>query len=98
MYLAEGLPELVEAVTGIKYSIEDLFAVGARANWMRKMMNMRRELSRKDDSLPPRILVDPNPMDSRKEPEWARRISRSCWMTITGQEAGTGMAVHQMNK
>jgi len=61
VYLAEGLPELVEAVTGIKYGVDDLFAIGARANWMKKMINIRQGLSRKDDSLPPRILTDPIP-------------------------------------
>lgn len=59
VYLAEGLPELVEAVTGIKYGVEELFAIGAKANWMKKLINMRQGISK--DSLPPRMFLDPIP-------------------------------------
>jgi len=61
VYLLEGLPEFVETVTGLKYSAEELLAIGTKANWMKKLINMRHGLSRKDDSLPPRMLMDPIP-------------------------------------
>jgi aldehyde:ferredoxin oxidoreductase len=61
VYLVDSLPDLVECVTGIRYSTEELFRIGAMANRMKKIINIRAGFSRKDDSLPPRILLDPIP-------------------------------------
>jgi len=61
VYLVDSLPDLVECVTGIGHSTEELFKIGAMANRMKKIINIRAGFSRKDDSLPPRILLDPIP-------------------------------------
>ena len=61
VYLAEGLPELVEVVTGLKFSVDELIHVGERTNWIKKLINLREGLTRKDDTLPPRITEDEIP-------------------------------------
>ncbi len=58
VYLVEGLPELVKAVTGLKFSVEELLHIGERTNWIKKLINLKEGLTRKDDSLPPRMTED----------------------------------------
>ena len=61
VYLAEGLPEVVEAVTGLKFSVDELIHISERTNWIKKLINLREGLTRKDDSLPPRMTEDEIP-------------------------------------
>jgi aldehyde:ferredoxin oxidoreductase len=58
VYLVEALPELVEAVTGLKLSVEELLHIGERTNWIKKLINLREGLTRKEDTLPPRVMED----------------------------------------
>ncbi|NPA75218.1 MAG: aldehyde ferredoxin oxidoreductase family protein, partial [Euryarchaeota archaeon] len=61
MYLLEGIPELLKAVTGIDYSYSDIMTVGERIYNVARAFNVREGLSRKDDKLPWRITHDPIP-------------------------------------
>ncbi len=61
MYLLEGIPELVEAVTGFKMSNAELLTIGERIYNVARAFNVREGFSRKDDTLPWRILHEPIP-------------------------------------
>jgi len=50
---------LMEAVTGIEFSPEEVERVGERMNNMARLFNAREGMSREDDNLPERILTEP---------------------------------------
>ena len=53
--------EYLTAVTGHAFTEDDLWAVAARAETLARMINCREGFSRKDDTLPDRILNEPTP-------------------------------------
>ena len=53
---ASSLPDAVNAVTGMGYSLEDLMTAGRRILALKRMINRRRGLSRADDRLPDALL------------------------------------------
>ncbi len=61
MYFLEGFPELLKAVTGISFSNSELMTIGERIYNVARAFNTREGLSRKDDTLPYRVLHDPIP-------------------------------------
>ncbi len=61
MYFLEGIPELVEAVTGMKLSNAELITIGERIYNVARAFNVREGFSRKDDTLPWRIMHEPIP-------------------------------------
>ncbi|MBI4832340.1 MAG: aldehyde ferredoxin oxidoreductase family protein, partial [Candidatus Lindowbacteria bacterium] len=50
---------LLEAVTGIAYSEDEILKVGERINNLARAFNVREGFSRKDDSLPERLMKEP---------------------------------------
>ena len=58
--------ELIQAVTGIEINGAQLLTVGERIWNIEKMFNIREGLSRKDDTLPARLLNDPLPAGHSK--------------------------------
>jgi len=59
-----GLPVVAEALTslfGEPWSVNDLKEVGARVMCQERLFNMREGFTRKDDSLPARLLNEPKP-------------------------------------
>ena len=61
MYTLEGIPELVEAVAGFQISNAELLAIGERIYNVARAFNVREGFSRKDDTLPWRLLHEPIP-------------------------------------
>lgn len=57
---------LLTAVTGIQYEPEDVMECGDRVFNIERMFNVREGFSRKDDTLPPRLLKEPAPMGPAK--------------------------------
>ena len=60
-FLIAKLPEVIEAITGLKFTEEDLLKIGERIHNMKGNFNAREGVTRKDWLLPPRILEDPIP-------------------------------------
>ncbi len=60
-YLIAKLPEVIEAITGLKFTEEELLKIGERIHNMKGAFNYREGITRKDWLLPPRILEDPIP-------------------------------------
>ncbi len=60
-YLIAKLPEVIEAITGLKFTEEELLKIGERIHNMKGAFNYREGVTRKDWLLPPRILEDPIP-------------------------------------
>jgi aldehyde:ferredoxin oxidoreductase len=62
-----GTPEMsdytpiLKGITGIPYSDEELFKAGERIFNLERMWNLKAGLSKKDDTLPPRLLKEPIP-------------------------------------
>ncbi len=61
MYLLEGIPELIKAVTGVEFSNSSLIDAGERIYNIARAFNVREGLGRKDDTLPYRVMHDPIP-------------------------------------
>lgn len=61
LFFLEGFPPIMEAVTGKKYTEDELLKVGERVNNLKKLINLREGFTRKDDSLPKRIMSEPIP-------------------------------------
>jgi aldehyde:ferredoxin oxidoreductase len=60
-YLIAKLPEVIEAITGLKFTEDELLKIGERIHNMKGNFNAREGVTRKDWLLPPRILEDPIP-------------------------------------
>jgi aldehyde:ferredoxin oxidoreductase len=61
VYMVETFPEIIEAVTGLKFTEEELMKVGERLTNLKRLFNLREGFTRKDDTLPKRILSNPIP-------------------------------------
>jgi aldehyde:ferredoxin oxidoreductase len=59
--LPEGIMELLNTATGANYTIEELVKVGERIFNAERLFLVKAGFSRKDDSLPIRILKEPLP-------------------------------------
>jgi len=55
-FLAEGFVDILESITGLKYSDSDILRMGERVNNLKHMFNLREGIARKDFRLPKRIL------------------------------------------
>jgi aldehyde:ferredoxin oxidoreductase len=60
-FLIAKLPEVIEAIVGMKFTEEELLKIGERIHNMKGDFNAREGITRKDWLLPPRILEDPIP-------------------------------------
>jgi aldehyde:ferredoxin oxidoreductase len=60
-YLIAKLPEVIEAITGLKFTEDELLKIGERIHNIKGAFNYREGITRKDWLLPPRILEDPIP-------------------------------------
>jgi len=60
-YLIAKLPEVLEAISGLKFTEDELLKIGERIHNMKGNFNAREGVTRKDWLLPPRILQDPIP-------------------------------------
>ena len=55
-YEYHHLAEALSGVTGVEYSIHDVLAVGARAQTLARLFNLREGLTADDDKLPKRVM------------------------------------------
>jgi aldehyde:ferredoxin oxidoreductase len=60
-FYVEELPPVIEAATGLKLKVSELFTVGERIYNLERAYNAREGFSRKDDRLPHRVLWEPIP-------------------------------------
>jgi aldehyde:ferredoxin oxidoreductase len=60
------IAELLSSATGQKYTDEDVRKIGRRIWTLTRLFNTREGFSRKDDSVPPRVLLDPLPEGNPK--------------------------------
>ncbi|MBS7645424.1 MAG: aldehyde ferredoxin oxidoreductase family protein [Candidatus Bathyarchaeia archaeon] len=60
-FYVEELPPVIEAVTGARLEVSELFTIGERIYNLERAYNAREGLSRMDDRLPHRILWEPIP-------------------------------------
>ncbi len=58
-FLIAKLPEVIEAITGMKYTEDELLKIGERIHNMKGAFNAREGITRKDWLLPSRILEEP---------------------------------------
>jgi aldehyde:ferredoxin oxidoreductase len=56
---AQNTASLMEAVTGLTYTPDDILQVGERINNLARAFNTREGFSRADDTLPERLLTEP---------------------------------------
>jgi aldehyde:ferredoxin oxidoreductase len=56
---AQNTASLMEAVTGLSYTPDDILHVGERINNLARAFNTREGLTRADDTLPERLLTEP---------------------------------------
>jgi aldehyde:ferredoxin oxidoreductase len=56
---AQNTASLMEAVTGLTYTPDDILQVGERINNLARAFNTREGLTRADDTLPERLLTEP---------------------------------------
>ncbi len=57
----EGICDLLNAATGLDYSVDELCTAGERIFNAERLFLVRAGFSRRDDSLPPRIVAEPLP-------------------------------------
>ncbi|MDI6708559.1 MAG: aldehyde ferredoxin oxidoreductase family protein [Candidatus Thermoplasmatota archaeon] len=57
IFFLEEIPQFIEAVTGLKFSNDELLKVGERINNIKRLFNLREGLTRKDDTLPKRVFT-----------------------------------------
>jgi aldehyde:ferredoxin oxidoreductase len=55
----QNTANLMEAVTGLEYSAEEVEAVGERINNLARAFNVREGFTRDDDTLPERLMTEP---------------------------------------
>ncbi len=60
-FLIQEFPEILETMTGVKFTEGELLEIGERANNIKRLFNAREGITRKDCLLPPRITEDPIP-------------------------------------
>jgi aldehyde:ferredoxin oxidoreductase len=56
---AQNTADLMEAVTGLKYTLEEVQKVGERINNLARSFNVREGFTRNDDTLPERLMTEP---------------------------------------
>ena len=61
MFFLEGIPELIEAVYGRRPTHAELLAIGERIVNVARLFNVRAGFTRKDDTLPRRVMHEPIP-------------------------------------
>ena len=55
----ENIASLLEAVTGVPYTVEDLLLIGERIWNLERIFNLKAGITTNDDTLPKRMLEEP---------------------------------------
>jgi aldehyde:ferredoxin oxidoreductase len=78
-YDYQQLADVLSAVTGLEYGIHDMLSVGARAQVLARLLNLREGLTAADDRLPKRVMTafESGPLEgieiTQEAFEWAKR-------------------------
>lgn len=95
---AENTANLMEAVTGIPYTVNDIIRVGERVNNMARAFNALAGLTVADDYLPERLMTEPirdgsskGHLVSREEMDYMLRE----YFTERGWDTGTGIPTRE---
>ncbi len=91
-YDYDHLAEALSGVSGIEYSIHDILAVGARAQTLSRLFNLRQAFTAADDRLPRRVMqaFDSGPIEGSgiadEDLDWFKRrfYERMGWDPETG--------------
>jgi len=84
-WLEEDVVDAIEAVTGIRFTIEQLMAIGERIYNLQRLFNIREGFTRKDDYLPYRVTHEPISNGVTKGVTFLKKNFRTCWISITWQ-------------
>jgi aldehyde:ferredoxin oxidoreductase len=92
-YRYEHMAEALSGATGVEYDIQDILAVGERAQTLSRLFNYREGFSKEDDRLPRRVMkaFDSGPLEgieiTPEAFEWALRryYELMGWDTETGE-------------
>ncbi len=95
-YDYEQMAEVISGVTGEEYGIPEVLAVGARAQTLARMFNLREGLTAADDRLPKRVMTafESGPLEGIEITDedfvWARRrfYELMGWDAETGEPTG----------
>jgi aldehyde:ferredoxin oxidoreductase len=90
------LAEALSGVTGLEYGIQDILTVGARAQTLARLLNLREGLTAADDRLPGRVMqaFHEGPIEGSgigdEDFDWFKRrfYERMGWDPDTGQPTG----------
>lgn len=83
----ESLAEAFNLVTGWDFSMEDLSKAGARIYTLERLINCARSITRKDDTLPARVMNEPipeGPAKGRFVPKDALNAQLDCYYKLRG--------------
>ena len=77
LFITKGLPwdmypDVIDAVTGMKFTPDELLRVGARIYTLERVITTRQGVNRKDDTLPSRITDEPIP----EGPSGGKKLAR----------------------
>jgi aldehyde:ferredoxin oxidoreductase len=101
-YDYEHVAEALSGVTGVEYGIHDVLAIGARAQTLSRLFNLREGFTEADDKLPRRVMeaFDEGPLAgveiTEEDFDWARRryFELMTWDPETG--APTEECLHKL--
>ena len=92
IFFAEKLPEIVNAITGFNVDTAYLMTVGERIYNIQRAFNIKQGFTRKDDTLPYRIMHDPIPEGPSKgsyvKPSELRKMLDEYYMARGWSEEG----------
>jgi aldehyde:ferredoxin oxidoreductase len=85
----QNTANLLEAVTGLTFTPDEIEKVGERMNNLARLFNANEGFGRKDDNLPERILTEPIKDGNSKGNFISGMNSIRCWTSIMQQGDGT---------
>jgi len=94
----QNTADLMEAVTGFKYTPEEIETLGERINNLAKAFNVREGFTRADDTLPERLLTEPLKAGASKghfisKDDLAQMLDE--YYTLRGWDPSTGIPTRQ---
>jgi aldehyde:ferredoxin oxidoreductase len=92
-YRPADLVEIVRAVTGWEYSVQEFMVTGERINTLCRAFNVREGITRKDDQLPPRFMepLTGGPTDGQRLSQHTLDQMLDDYYTICGWDLATGI-------
>lgn len=92
-YRPADLVEIVRAVTGWEYSVQEFMVTGERINTLCRAFNVREGITRKDDHLPPRFMepLTGGPTDGQRLSQRELDQMLDDYYTICGWDLATGI-------